>query len=360
MERSAFLSDHWQNLISRIHETVCVLIISLCASHKAAVVLRAPLQSVFRGPIFACYLSSRTRTDRRLASASPLRHQIMDSQNPTAKLPKRLTKPPPPPSNSSINSSMNQNTPGSLHRQPSSSQSPASSQDHRRTPSYHTSSSSSLEPSPHPSHSQHSESHANRYPYASRQSFDFDETTSDEFNAHPGTLSTLDSTKASGYQNSLRRPAPPPLSYTSPNAKIMSPSLRQSSSFSMGDRSNANPTPPDGDSVSISSSKRYSDEAGKNSTPWKKKSGISTFFGNVLGSPRTNGVKISAPENPVHVTHVGFDNETGQFTVCMSKRPISYYHEDPLSRLHLHAIRFTKCYTCTSPMKRRGGLFISP
>ena len=30
-----------------------------------------------------------------------------------------------------------------------------------------------------------------------------------EFNAHPGTLSALDSTKASGYQNSLRRPAPP-------------------------------------------------------------------------------------------------------------------------------------------------------
>ena len=260
----------------------------------------------------------------------------MDSYNPVAKPPKRLTKPPPP--SNSINSSMNQNTPGSLHRQPSSSQSPASSsqsQDLRRTPSYHTSSSSSLERSPHPSHPQHSDSHANRYPYASRQSFD--ETTSEEFNAHPGTLSTLDSTKASGYQNSLRRPGPPPLSYTSPNAKIMSPSLRQSASFSMGDRSNANPTPPDGDAVSISSSKRYSDEAGKNSTPWKKKGGISTFFGNVLGSPRTNGVKISAPENPVHVTHVGFDNETGQFTVSMRKRPIPCYAQTPC-----------RDYNCTS------------
>ena len=47
--------------------------------------------------------------------------------------------------------------------------------------------------------------------------------------------------------------------------------------------------------------------------PWKKKSGFSSFMNSVLGSPRN--VKISAPENPVHVTHVGFDNETGQFTV---------------------------------------------
>ena len=228
----------------------------------------------------------------------------------------RLTKQPPP--SNFANNSMNQNTTPSLQRHPSSSQSPPSSYDghdhhHQRNPSYHTSSSSSLERSPQPSNTQQPESHSNRYPYASRQSLD--EKTPDEFNAHPGTLSTLDSTKASGYQNSLRRPGPPPLSYTTPNAKMMSPSLRQSASFSMGDRS-TNATPPDTDSVSVSSSKRYSDEAGKTSTPWKKKSGISSFIGSVLGSPRSNSVKISAPENPVHVTHVGFDNETGQFTVC--------------------------------------------
>jgi DNA-binding beta-propeller fold protein YncE len=46
----------------------------------------------------------------------------------------------------------------------------------------------------------------------------------------------------------------------------------------------------------------------------RKKSGFSGFMSSIgVGSPR--GVKISAPENPVHVTHVGYDNQTGQFTV---------------------------------------------
>ena len=268
----------------------------------------------------------------------------------------RLTKQPPPPAaNSTINhsNSMNQNaTTTSLQRQPSSAHSPASGQDnhdyHQRNPSYPTSSSSSLDRSPNSSLPQQPEPYGNRYQYPSRQSFD--EKTPDEFNAHPGTLSTLDSTKASGYQNSLRRPGPPPLSYTTPNAKMMSPSLRQSASFSLGDRSTNPTTTPDADSVSVSSSKRYSDEAGKSATPWKKKSGISSFIGSVLGSPRSNGVKISAPENPVHVTHVGYDNETGQFTVRINwnyyKIPISFkgctqtsppihvFHNGSMSRRH--------------------------
>lgn len=233
----------------------------------------------------------------------------MDTYNPGSSRQRRLTKEPPP--SSSAYTNMNPNTASNFQRQPPSSQSPASSNE-SQTPSFH--SNSSLDRSPHPSTSQPSETYNNRYPYPSRQSCD--EKTPDEFNAHPGTLSPLDSTKASGYQNSLRRPGPPPLSYTTPNSKMMSPSLRQSASFSIGDRT-VNATPPDTDSVSVSSSKRYSDEAGKNSTPWKKKSGISSFIGSVLGSPRSNSVKISAPENPVHVTHVGFDNETGQFTVCL-------------------------------------------
>ena len=226
---------------------------------------------------------------------------------------KRLTKEPPPRDYHSP--SMNQSNATVLQRQPSSSQSPASN--HDRTPSHHTSSSSSLERSTNPSSqyaaSSSNDPYNNRHQYPSHQSLD--EREPDEFNAHPGTLSALDSTKASGYQNSLRRPAPPPLSYTTPNAKMMTPSLRQSASFSMGDRS-GNVAPPDAETSSVSS-KRYSDDAnGKNSTPWKKKSGFSNFIGSVLGSPRSNSVKISAPENPVHVTHVGFDNETGQFTVC--------------------------------------------
>ena len=227
---------------------------------------------------------------------------------------KRLTKEPPP--RDYQTPSMNQNNATILQRQPSSSQSPASN--HDRTPSHHTSSSSSLERSNNPSSqyaaSSSNDPYNNRHQYPSHQSLD--EREPDEFNAHPGTLSALDSTKASGYQNSLRRPAPPPLSYTTPNAKMMTPSLRQSASFSMGDRS-GNAALPEAETSSVSS-KRYSDDAnGKNSTPWKKKSGFSNFIGSVLGSPRSNSVKISAPENPVHVTHVGFDNETGQFTVCL-------------------------------------------
>ncbi|KAE9380731.1 Pkinase-domain-containing protein [Stipitochalara longipes BDJ] len=62
------------------------------------------------------------------------------------------------------------------------------------------------------------------------------------------------------------------------------------------------------------SPKRYSDET-KETKPgvMRKKSGFSGFMSSIgVGSPR--GVKISAPENPVHVTHVGYDNQTGQFT----------------------------------------------
>ncbi|KAI7694555.1 hypothetical protein KC353_g18106, partial [Hortaea werneckii] len=54
---------------------------------------------------------------------------------------------------------------------------------------------------------------------------------------------------------------------------------------------------------------RYSDEV-KDTRGLKKKSGFSSFFN--LSSPRRPN--ISAPENPVHVTHVGYDQETGEFT----------------------------------------------
>lgn len=44
----------------------------------------------------------------------------------------------------------------------------------------------------------------------------------------------------------------------------------------------------------------------------RKKSGFSSFMNSMLGSPRQ--IKISAPENPTHITHVCFNEETGQFT----------------------------------------------
>ncbi|CAK7219206.1 signal transducing kinase of the PAK [Sporothrix bragantina] len=60
--------------------------------------------------------------------------------------------------------------------------------------------------------------------------------------------------------------------------------------------------------------KRYSDEGKELRGPGmlRKKSGFSGFMTSLVGSPKKP--LISAPENPVHVTHVGYDSNTGQFT----------------------------------------------
>ncbi|KAI0434150.1 hypothetical protein F5Y09DRAFT_357505 [Xylaria sp. FL1042] len=107
-------------------------------------------------------------------------------------------------------------------------------------------------------------------------------------------------------------PQPPPLS---PDPRIMSPSLRRSASFSvanatMSEKSHAarvNDAP-------IIASKRYSDESKESKGPniLRKKSGFSGLMSTLVGSPKKP--VISAPENPVHVTHVGYDSATGQFT----------------------------------------------
>ena len=132
----------------------------------------------------------------------------------------------------------------------------------------------------------------------------------------PGILDRLDPTKATGFQNSQRRPGPPPLSHTAPNPQGLN-LLRHSQSFHHGQRP-MDVSPPqaaveNGRSAGIS--KRLSDDSGasKGVGGLKKKGGFSGFMNSMLGSPRN--IKISAPENPVHVTHVGYDNDTGQFTV---------------------------------------------
>lgn len=60
--------------------------------------------------------------------------------------------------------------------------------------------------------------------------------------------------------------------------------------------------------------KRYSDDSGKDTKPGvlRKKSGFSGLVSTLVGSQKKP--VISAPENPVHVTHVGYDSNTGQFT----------------------------------------------
>lgn len=239
--------------------------------------------------------------------------------------PRRLTKRPPPGSGSdaqSHHSLRGQRSAGRLSRAPSApsgANRPYTPGHNRTTTSpnpatYSTSSSSSLEhqisgPSPVPT--------GPDLAPASSLTRRISEKTSQELIGAPfdgsSILSHLDSTKATGYQNSQRRPPPPPLSHSA-GPRLVSPVLRQSASFSAVDMMNEKTTPRVGENQLISP-KRYSDESKEpKSGMIRKKSGFSSFMNQMgIGSPR--GVKISAPENPVHVTHVGYDQDTGQFTV---------------------------------------------
>lgn len=76
---------------------------------------------------------------------------------------------------------------------------------------------------------------------------------------------------------------------------------------------------------------RYSDET-REGKALKKKSGFSNFVNNLVGTQRKP--TISAPENPVHVTHVGYDQETGEFTVCIYKIGLMQALADVLSRVY--------------------------
>ncbi|KAI9810115.1 MAG: signal transducing kinase of the PAK [Phylliscum demangeonii] len=93
----------------------------------------------------------------------------------------------------------------------------------------------------------------------------------------------------------------------------MSPGVRQSASYP-APNGEWSPDPSSSTSASgLLATKRYSDDGRDlKIAVIRKKSGFSGFVNSVLGSPRR--INISKPENPVHVTHVGYDNETGQFT----------------------------------------------
>lgn len=112
------------------------------------------------------------------------------------------------------------------------------------------------------------------------------------------------------YRNSLRRrPKSKPLA-SNPDLH----QIRQSASFTNGTKMNeiTSSNIVDGQAKFT---KRYSDEAKDiKSGTTKKKSGFSGFISTTFGVGSAKNVKISAPENPVHVTHVGYDNQTGKFT----------------------------------------------
>lgn len=113
-----------------------------------------------------------------------------------------------------------------------------------------------------------------------------------------------------------RRPSPPQHSYTyaaDQSAKYRVPKLRQSASFTALARKMD--TPPSG--TKSPRSNRYSDEGDaakkRHSGGGKKKGTFSNFMSSLVSSPRRP--TISTPTNPMHVTHVSIDNETGEFTV---------------------------------------------
>ena len=111
-----------------------------------------------------------------------------------------------------------------------------------------------------------------------------------------------------------QRPPGPQHSYTADQpSKFRSPTLRQSASFTALARKMD--TPPSG--TKSPRSNRYSDEGDtakkRYSGGAKKKGAFSSFMSNLVSSPRRP--TISTPTNPMHVTHVSIDNETGEFTV---------------------------------------------
>lgn len=246
---------------------------------------------------------------RKSHSAGLMKHDSMDAPA------KSLTKDQPSPNMPSPRSLHSQCS-GTLKRNPSAPTYPQlaspANRDHIRTYStQHSSSNSSLEQSSPSIASSEFGSHGqiNSYkpPYRSSLS------KSDEVIGAPADgLRTVNTAPTPNHQNPPRRPPLPP-SFTSLDPRMLTPSLRQSASFSAGDRTLVDLTPPRSDTSLSSKSKRHSDEANGARTRWRKKSGLSGFVNSMLGSPRN--VKIGAPENPVHMIHVGYDNETGQFTV---------------------------------------------
>ncbi|KAM7191566.1 putative Serine/threonine-protein kinase [Rhypophila sp. PSN 637] len=159
---------------------------------------------------------------------------------------------------------------------------------------------------------------------APRTDYPLSSKTSDELIGAPfdGTaiLSRIEATKSPAHHlhhpPQPPRPAPPPPLQTTSDARSMGPPplLSQSSSSSKADLPVMNEKPLALRMDSGTTSKRNSDESKESKMPGmlRKKSAFSGFMNSLVGSPKKP--TISAPENPVHVTHVGYDSTTGQFT----------------------------------------------
>ncbi|SPQ23208.1 efc0c3b2-d0d6-479d-b987-00b4e652af8b [Thermothielavioides terrestris] len=126
----------------------------------------------------------------------------------------------------------------------------------------------------------------------------------------------------SGDNDNISSPTPPhpTLSHSphaDPGAPTMGhspPPLRRSAVFPAGEPSVLSEKASGSKADSGAPTKRYSDESKESKLPsmLRKKSGFSGFMNSLVGSQRKP--LISKPENPVHLTHVGYDSSTGQFT----------------------------------------------
>lgn len=127
-------------------------------------------------------------------------------------------------------------------------------------------------------------------------------------------LNRIEATKS---PTSPHRPSIPHPAYTTPDTRLAGLSLHQSASVSAANDNMAaeKARASRASDNQLSQSKRFSDETKepKMASVLRKKSGFSGFMTSLVGSPKKP--TISAPENPVHVTHVGYDSATGQFTV---------------------------------------------
>lgn len=271
------------------------------------------------------------------------------SSDRTARKRSTLTKQPPISMLNSRPSLRKPQSNNSLQRHPSAPtyprshtpSSPSSRDPHHRTKStaYGSSSSSSLEqtgagPSPVVPISNYGASALSALPYTSQyyQLGAVPQISGDHDGAEHLTSTSVDVPDLSSTRNPAainttgyagtqtlapQRPQQPVHTNTSPDLRFHQ--VRHSQSFSQGGRGVMEITPPRSDN-GTTSPKRYSDDGGgKPAGPLRKKSGFSSFMNSMLGSPRS--IKISAPENPVHMIHVGYDNVTGQFTVrpCTSR-----------------------------------------
>ncbi|PNS15050.1 Serine/threonine-protein kinase SMU1 [Sphaceloma murrayae] len=131
----------------------------------------------------------------------------------------------------------------------------------------------------------------------------------DSFLPSPDLSSPADSDASPAF-----RPLHSTRTQSSTGSKLKKPQLRSSASFTTKRSPNMDGNSPRADSSSSSPRQRYSDEANGNGPirAFRKKSGFGSLMSSLVGSPRRP--PISAPENPVHVTHVGFNNATGEFT----------------------------------------------